>query len=70
MMDDRLYLIHIDECIKRIASYTAGGYEDFIASELIQDAVLRNLHTLAESTQGLSSGLKATHPEVEWRQKS
>lgn len=66
MKDDRLYLIHIDECIKRIESYTAGGYEDFISSELIQDAVLRNLHTLAESTQRLSSGLKDRYPDVDW----
>jgi len=35
--------------------------------ELIQDAVLRNLQTLAESTQRISDELKALHPEVDWR---
>ena len=39
----------------------------FRASELIQDAVLRNLQTLAESTQRISDRLKALHPEVDWR---
>jgi uncharacterized protein with HEPN domain len=34
---------------------------------LIQDAVLRNLQTLAESTQRISDGLKILHPEVGWR---
>jgi uncharacterized protein with HEPN domain len=28
--------------------------------------VLRNLQTLAESTQRLSEESKATHPEIEW----
>jgi uncharacterized protein with HEPN domain len=32
-----------------------------------QDAVLRNLQVLAESTQRLSNGLKARHSEVPWR---
>ena len=35
-------------------------------STLIQDAVLRNLQTLAESTQRLSDASKAAHPEVAW----
>jgi len=64
--DDQLYLIHISECIARIESYTTGGKEAFFASTLIQDAVLRNLQTLAESTQRLSDNAKAKHPEVDW----
>jgi uncharacterized protein with HEPN domain len=64
--DDRLYLIHIGECIARIESYVTGGKDAFIASTLIQDAVLRNLQTLAESTQRLSDRAKAKHPEADW----
>jgi uncharacterized protein with HEPN domain len=64
--DDRLYLIHIGECIARIESYTAGGRNTFFGSTLIQDAVLRNLQTLAESTQRVSDSAKAKHPEVDW----
>lgn len=66
MKDDRLYLIHITECIERIMRYTALGGETFFSDTLIQDAVLRNLHTLSESTQRLSDALKAEHPEVNW----
>ncbi|MFN0105429.1 MAG: DUF86 domain-containing protein [Bryobacteraceae bacterium] len=39
----------------------------FRRSELIQDAVLRNLQILAESTQRISDQMKALHPEVDWR---
>jgi uncharacterized protein with HEPN domain len=34
---------------------------------LVQDAVLRNLQTLAESTQRISGCVRALHPEVDWR---
>ncbi len=32
-----------------------------------QDAVMRNLQTLAESTQRLSDDLRQKYPDVEWR---
>ena len=66
MRDDRLYLIHITECIERIERYTAPGRDAFLSDTLIQDAVLRNLHTLSESTQRLSNTMKDQHPEVDW----
>ena len=67
MKDDRLYLIHIGECIDRIESYTQGmTKEAFIASSLVQDAVVRNLQTLAESTQRLSDRAKDSRSEIEW----
>jgi uncharacterized protein with HEPN domain len=65
--DDQLYLIHVRESIGRIEEYTAEGREAFFADTRTQVAVLRNLQTLAESTQRLSLDLKAAHPEVDWR---
>ena len=67
MKDDRLYLIHVGECISRIEDYTAEGKEQFLADTKTQDAVLHNLQLLAESTQRLSPDLKEQHPEVDWR---
>lgn len=67
MKDDRLYLIHIRECIGRIREYTADGEDAFYADTKTQDAVLRNLQTLAESTGRLSDSLKASRPNVNWR---
>jgi len=50
MKDDRVYLEHILRCIARIEEYTAGGRESFFSCEIAQDATLRNLQTMAEST--------------------
>ena len=66
MRDDRLYLIHIMECVERIENYSAPGRDVFLSDTMIQDAVLRNLHTLSESTQRLSDALKNQHLEVDW----
>ena len=67
MRDDRLYLIHIQEALGRIESYLVEkGQADFFASTLLQDAILRNLQTLAESTQRLPPAWKAKHPEIDW----
>jgi uncharacterized protein with HEPN domain len=65
--DDTVYLRHIRECIWRIAEDVAEGCERFMASHTLQDAVLRNLQVMAESTPRLSEAAKATQPEVEWR---
>jgi len=71
MKDDKLYLIHICECIERVEGYVqSGGKEAFITSTLIQDAVLRNLQVMAESTQRLSDSIRAKHSGIDWRQIS
>lgn len=66
MKSDKTYLKHILEMIGRIETATAGGKAPFLSSTLHQDAVLRNLHTMTETTQRISHDLKAQHPEVEW----
>lgn len=53
--------------IARIEEYTAGGREDFFSSNLIQDGVIRNLQTLAESSRQLSDGIKASQSSVDWK---
>lgn len=67
MNDDRLYLIHILECIERVEEYTVDGEAEFQSSTLIQDAVVRNLQILSESTQRLSDESKDSHPVIDWR---
>jgi len=67
MKDDRLYLIHIRECIERIESYLSGkNRQQFMDSTLLQDAVVRNLQTLAESTQRLSEKARGRENSVDW----
>jgi uncharacterized protein with HEPN domain len=65
---DRLLLAYIGECIERIREYTGGERRRFLDSQLVQDAVARNLQTLAESTQRLSEAIKETEPDVLWRE--
>ena len=67
MKDDRVYLKHILRCIARVEEYTTAGRESFFSSHLIQDGVIRNLQTLAESSQRLSDGVRVSHPAVDWK---
>ncbi len=68
MKDDRKYLLHIAECIQRVEEDVAGGRAAFDKSHLIQDAVLRNLQVIAESTKRLPDLLKESEPRVNWRE--
>ena len=70
MKDDRLYLQYILECIRRIEEHRQAGRERFLESHTLQDAVLHNLQTMAESTQRLSADSKAPHPHVPWSEIS
>ncbi len=66
MKSDKAYLQHILDMISRVESATEAGKDAFVGSQLHQDAVLRNLHTMTETTQRLSADLKAENPDVEW----
>ena len=67
---DRVLLAHIRDCLDRILEYTNAERARFEASRLVQDAVIRNLQTLAESSQRLSSEIKGTEPQMPWRELS
>ncbi len=56
------------DCMDRIREYTHGERALFDASRLVQDAVIRNLQTLAESSQRLSTEIKATETQIPWRE--
>ena len=65
---DRVLLAHVRECLDRIREYTNADRTRFETSRLVQDAVIRNLQTLAESSQRLSSEIKGTEPQIPWRE--
>jgi len=66
MKGDSVYLHHILECITRIEENISKGHELFMESHTLQDAVMRNLQVVAESTQRLSDKVKSSQPEIEW----
>jgi uncharacterized protein with HEPN domain len=66
--EDKFYLIHILECIKKIEEYTSTGKDTFMNSSIQQDAVLRNLEIIGEAVKHLSSSLKESYPDTPWRQ--
>jgi uncharacterized protein with HEPN domain len=68
MKDDRVYLIHVLECIKQIEEYTIDGREEFMDSRLIQDAVIRNIEIIGEAIKRVSPGLRGQHPEIPWKE--
>jgi uncharacterized protein with HEPN domain len=70
LKSNRVYLLHIAECIRRIEHIASSGRNAFESSYVLQDAVLRNFQVLAESTQRLSADLKNAWPEVEWQKIS
>lgn len=67
-ISDRTLLDHILECIKHVEEYTSEGREEFENSMMVQDATVRKLQVLAESTQRLSEKIKSTEPDTPWRQ--
>ncbi|MBE9098792.1 HepT-like ribonuclease domain-containing protein [Vacuolonema iberomarrocanum] len=67
MKDPRIYVIHIRDCLSRIRDYTADGKDSFFSDTKTQDAVIRNLETMADATQNLPEAWKATCPEIDWR---
>ena len=65
---DAALLEHMRECIARVCEYTGLDHARFEGSRMVQDAVVRNLQTLTESSQRLSDEIKATEPQVPWRE--
>ena len=67
MRDDKLYLIHILECIERIRAYTRDGRADFMSDSKTQDAVIRNFEIMGEAAKRVSDETRGDAPAVPWR---
>ena len=66
MKSQRAYVQHVIECIGRIAEDSAPGRDVVFASHTLQDAIVRNLQVLCESTQRIDEPNKIQHPEINW----
>ena len=65
MKDERDYAEHVLECIEAIQAYTNEG-RTTLDDGKTQDAVIRRLQVMAESTLRLSDARKDAHPQVGW----
>lgn len=68
MKEQRLYLVHIKECIEKIEEYTGQGESVFSADRKTQDAVVRNFEIIGEAAKRLSNETRQLAPNVPWRQ--
>ena len=66
MKSQRAYAGHVIECIRRIAEDSVSGRDAVFASRTLQDAIVRNLQVLCESTQRIGETHKQRHPEINW----
>jgi uncharacterized protein with HEPN domain len=54
--------------IDRIVRATAGGREAFMQSEVIQDAVVRNLEVIGEASKSVGPATRRRLSSVPWRE--
>ena len=66
MKSQRAYAEHVIECIRRISQDSAPGRDAVFASRTLQDAIVRNLQVLCESTQRIDQLHKQRHTEINW----
>lgn len=63
--NNAVYIEHMLDSILRINEYIESK-ELFYDSRLVQDAVVRNLQVMAESSQRLSEEIKNNCPDIQW----
>ena len=54
--------------IRRVQGFPIPDRETFFASDVFQDAVVRNLEIIGETTKRLSDTVRQQHPQIPWRE--
>jgi uncharacterized protein with HEPN domain len=67
-VSDAAHLADVLERIDRIRRATKEGEQTFLSSEVIQDAVIRNLEVIGEASKNLSESTRRRSRSVPWRE--
>lgn len=63
-----LYLSDITNALRKAIGYTEGlSYSDFMKSDMIQDAVIRNLEIIGEAAKHIPQNFRDKYPDIPWR---
>jgi len=66
--DVDLYIFDILDAINRIQEYTSElTYDDFTASRMCVDAVIKNFLIIGEAVKKIPAEMKAGHTSVDWK---
>ncbi|MFP4466372.1 MAG: DUF86 domain-containing protein [Candidatus Goldiibacteriota bacterium] len=69
MKDDSIYIHHIYDAVIRIEKYTSEkDLNDFLKSELIQDAVIRQFQIIGEAAKRISEETKSKNKDILWKE--
>jgi len=65
--DHKLYVEDILQSMDRIERYTRGQtFERFRRSEMVADAVIRNLEIIGEAARSIPQEVRQRHPDIPW----
>lgn len=67
---DLTYLEHILSAIAKVERFVKYRKKKSIDQELVESAIVRELQTMAESTQRLSKSIKLTATDIPWHSLS
>jgi uncharacterized protein with HEPN domain len=68
MKDDLVYIEHIQASVDRILRYSEGlDFNSFLKNHLVQDAIVRQLEIIGETTKRISHDFKDRNPQIPWK---
>jgi uncharacterized protein with HEPN domain len=68
MWRDGAYLLDMLLAARKVQDFTAGAtWASFLASEVLQNAVMRQVQIIGEAARNISDDFKTAHPDVPWK---
>lgn len=66
--EPKVFLEDILNAAIKIEKYTKGlSYNNFLDSDLVSDAVIKNILVIGEATKNIPEDIRKSYPQVEWR---